>query len=108
MTTRVTTANADVSITAVDTYLLGDGSDYSSSQMGIELVAGTTITAAFECSIGGSAWVALNAFPSNSTTPVTSTTTAGIWRVDSSLVKVRLNVTVITGTWTLQYRPGIG
>lgn len=93
---------------AVTTYELGDGSPFTTSAIAIQLVIGTTTTMAFECSMDGTNWVAINAMPSNSTTAVTSTTTAGIWRIDTSGLRIRLNVTVSTGTNTVTWKPLVG
>lgn len=98
----------DTSITATGQYELGDGSPFTASQMAIQLVKTTSFTIEFEASMDGTTWFDILAYPVGSETGVTSVTDNALVRVDCSGVRVRLNVTAITGALTLVFRPLVG
>lgn len=62
-----------------------------------------TFAVAFEATMDGTNWYAINVLPVADTTPVTTAAAAGIWQCDSSGLKmVRVRCTSGTPTVTLQ------
>lgn len=60
------------------------GGDSRGSMAGVQVSGTWAGTIVFEASINGVDWISCNGLPIGDTTPVSSTTTSGIWQFDLS------------------------
>lgn len=104
------TAKTLVTVAQTNRYIFGDADVGCAGQVAIDLdTNGGTFTIAFQCKVpGASNWRTLAAYPADGTSLVTSTSTAGAYRVDASGVLVAVNVTATTGSPQVVFNPVVG